>query len=72
MNSILPTAIEAAGVFTRYDPDHPVRKFVAGMNRIGSRMGPVDDVADAAEYLASNLVGWVSGQSLVVSGGSPQ
>jgi 3-oxoacyl-[acyl-carrier protein] reductase len=35
-------------------------------------MGTVDDVADAAEYLASDLAGWVSGQSLVISGGSPQ
>jgi 3-oxoacyl-[acyl-carrier protein] reductase len=35
-------------------------------------MGTVDDVADAAEYLASDLAGWVSGQTLLVSGGALQ
>jgi 3-oxoacyl-[acyl-carrier protein] reductase len=72
VNAILPTAIEAAGVFTEYDPNHPIRQFVAGMNRIGNRMGTVGDVADAAEYLASGLAAWVSGQSLLISGGTPQ
>jgi 3-oxoacyl-[acyl-carrier protein] reductase len=72
VNTILPTAIEGAGVFTEYVPDHPVRQFIAGQNRIGKRMGTVDDVADAAEYLASDLAAWVSGQSLLVSGGTPQ
>jgi 3-oxoacyl-[acyl-carrier protein] reductase len=72
VNTILPTAIEGAGVFTTYDPDHPVRHFIAGQSRIGKRMGTVNDVADAAEYLASDLAAWVSGQSLLVSGGTPQ
>jgi 3-oxoacyl-[acyl-carrier protein] reductase len=35
-------------------------------------MGTVDDVADAAEYLSSDLARWVSGQSLLVSGGALQ
>jgi 3-oxoacyl-[acyl-carrier protein] reductase len=72
VNTILPTAIEGAGVFTEYDPDHPVRQFIAGQNRIGKRMGTVDDVADAAEYLASDLAAWVTGQSLLISGGTLQ
>ncbi|MER6121936.1 SDR family oxidoreductase [Streptomyces sp. NPDC001795] len=72
VNSVLPTAIEAAGVFTAFDPDHPVRKFVAQSGRIGRRMGSVDDVADAAEYFASDLTAWVSGQSLLVTGGTFQ
>ena len=38
----------------------------------GARMGTVDDVADAAEYLVSELAAWVSGQSLLVSGGALQ
>jgi 3-oxoacyl-[acyl-carrier protein] reductase len=33
-------------------------------------MGPLDDVANAAEYLASDLAGFVSGQHLLVSGGA--
>ncbi|MGW4913248.1 SDR family oxidoreductase [Streptomyces sp. NPDC004270] len=68
VNTILPTAIEGAGVFTEPDPDHPVRQFVARPGRIGRRMGTVDDVADAAEYLASGLAAWISGQSLLISG----
>jgi 3-oxoacyl-[acyl-carrier protein] reductase len=71
VNTILPTAIDGAGVFTEPDPGYPVRQFVAQPGRIGRRMGSVDDVADAAEYLASDLAGWVSGQSLLVSGGAP-
>jgi len=73
VNTILPTAIDGAGVFTDADPNHPVRQLIASQpGRIGRRMGTVDDVADAAEYLASNLAGWVSGQTLLVSGGALQ
>ncbi|MHB9863414.1 SDR family oxidoreductase [Streptomyces sp. YIM S03343] len=71
-NTILPTAVEAAGVFTDFDPDHPIRQFVARPGRIGRRMGTVDDVADAAEYFASDLAAWVSGQTLLVTGGTIQ
>ncbi|MFD4562416.1 SDR family oxidoreductase [Streptomyces sp. NPDC058469] len=63
VNTILPTAIEGAGVFTEPDPGHPVRQFVARPGRIGRRMGTVDDVADAAEYLASDLAAWISGRA---------
>ncbi|MCX5236496.1 SDR family oxidoreductase [Streptomyces prunicolor] len=72
VNTILPTAIDGAGVFTEPDPEHPVRQLVARPGRIGRRMGTVDDVADAAEYFASDLAAWVSGQSLLVSGGALQ
>ncbi|MFJ9211415.1 3-oxoacyl-[acyl-carrier protein] reductase [Streptomyces sp. L-9-10] len=73
VNTIMPTAIEGAGVFTAADPNHPIRQFVTSRpGRIGRRMGTVDDVADAAEYLASDLAGWVSGQGLVVAGGALQ
>ena len=33
--------------------------------------GTLDDVANAAEYLASDLAGFISGQHLLVSGGAP-
>lgn len=73
VNTILPTAIDGAGVFTDAGPNHPVRQMIGSQpGRIGRRMGTVDDVADAAEYLASDLAGWVSGQSLLVSGGALQ
>jgi 3-oxoacyl-[acyl-carrier protein] reductase len=69
VNSILPTAIEGAGVHTdgvREEVLQYVRTF-----RPIARMGSLDDVSDAAEYLASDLAGFVSGQHLLISGGAP-
>lgn len=69
VNSILPTATEGAGVST--DGARPeVREFIRTSNPMG-RMGTPDDVADAAEYLAGPLSGFVSGQHLLLSGGGP-
>lgn len=72
VNAIVPTAIEGAGVFTEPDPSHPIHQIVAQQHRIGSRMGTVNDVADAAEYFASDIAAWVSGQSLLISGAGQQ
>jgi 3-oxoacyl-[acyl-carrier protein] reductase len=69
VNSILPTAIEGAGVFTE-GSNEEVMQFVRSFRPI-QRMGTLDDVANTAEYLASDLVGFVSGQHLLVSGGAP-
>jgi 3-oxoacyl-[acyl-carrier protein] reductase len=69
VNSILPTAIEGAGVFTDSSSEE-VMQFVRSFRPI-QRMGTLDDVANTAEYLASDLVGFVSGQHLLVSGGAP-
>jgi 3-oxoacyl-[acyl-carrier protein] reductase len=69
VNSILPTAIEGAGIYT--DEVKPeVQNFVRGFRPM-QRMGTVEDVANAAEYLASDLAGFVSGQHLLISGGAP-
>ena len=64
VNSILrpqPTAPVSSPVEYR-------RTFVQFIQSIRpiKRMGTVDDVADAAEYLASNLAGFVSGQHLLI------
>jgi 3-oxoacyl-[acyl-carrier protein] reductase len=67
VNSILPTAIEGAGVFTD-GVRSEVREFVKSFRPM-QRMGTVEDVANAAEYLAGDLSGFVSGQHLMVSGG---
>ncbi|MBB3148132.1 hypothetical protein FHS21_004575 [Phyllobacterium trifolii] len=64
VNSILPTAIEGAGVFT-----DGVRSEVPELGksfRPMQRMGTEEDVAEAAEYLA----GFVSCQHPMVSGGT--
>src|SRR5436309_1879783 len=48
----------AVEVFTRY---------------LAKELGPrtLDDVANAAEYLVSDLAGFISGQHLLLSGGGP-
>ena len=69
VNSILPTATAGAGVSTG-----GVRaELQAQLNRMRpiQRMGTLADTADAAEYLASDLAGFVSGQHLLLSGGGP-
>lgn len=70
VNTILPTVIEGAGVFTDIRDNDPYRTMNAGLRPIGGRMGTPDDVADAAEYFASDLASWVSGQHLLISGGA--
>jgi NAD(P)-dependent dehydrogenase (short-subunit alcohol dehydrogenase family) len=46
------------------------REFIRAFNPM-QRVGTLGDVADAAEYLASDLAGFVSGQHLLLSGGGP-
>lgn len=70
VNTILPTVIEGAGVFADIADDDPF-KMANQARPIGGRMGRPEDVADAAEYFASDLAAWVSGQHLLISGGAP-
>jgi 3-oxoacyl-[acyl-carrier protein] reductase len=72
VNTLLPTVIADAGVFTDMDDEHPYHALMENFRPIGGRMGRAGDVADAAEYFASDLAGWVSGQHLLVSGGAQQ
>ena len=69
VNSILPTAIDGAGVFTD-GVTKQVLDFVHSFRPM-ARMGTPADVANAAEYLASDLADFVSGQHLLLSGGAP-
>jgi 3-oxoacyl-[acyl-carrier protein] reductase len=69
VNSILPTAIEGAGVFSDGVREE-VMQFVRSTRPI-QRMGTLKDVANAAEYLASDLAAFVSGQHLLISEGAP-
>jgi 3-oxoacyl-[acyl-carrier protein] reductase len=69
VNSILPTAIEGAGVFSE-EVKPEFRDFIKTFRPM-QRMGRPSDVADAAEYLAGELSRFVSGQHLLISGGAP-
>lgn len=69
VNSILPTVI--AGAVLSTDKVRPqAQEYIRTFNPM-QRAGTVRDVADAAEYLASDLSAFVSGQRLMVSGGAP-
>jgi 3-oxoacyl-[acyl-carrier protein] reductase len=69
VNSILPTATEAAGVCAK-EVRPQVREFIKNNNPM-QRMATLEDVANAAEYLAGDLSAYVSGQHLLLSGGAP-
>jgi 3-oxoacyl-[acyl-carrier protein] reductase len=69
VNSILPTAIEGAGIFTS-EVSADFRNYIKSFRPM-QRMGTVEDVANTAEYLASDLAAFVSGQHLLISGGAP-
>jgi 3-oxoacyl-[acyl-carrier protein] reductase len=69
VNSILPTATEGAGVSTD-GARQEVRQFIQNNNPM-RRMGLPRDTANAAEYLVSDLAGFVSGQHLLIAGGAP-
>lgn len=72
VNTIMPGPIDDAGVFIDTIPaDSPFRDIQAS-GRIQDRIGTPDDVADAAEYLASDLADWVSGTTITIAGGLPQ
>ncbi|RCK71201.1 SDR family NAD(P)-dependent oxidoreductase [Desertihabitans brevis] len=71
VNTVIPTATDGAGYFTENDADDPLRQFVQNASPLGSRMGSVEDVADAVEFFAGDLARWISGQQLLVSGGAP-
>lgn len=70
VNSIIPTTIKGAGVFTNLPENSFVEQQVTAFNPM-NRMGTPEDVANVAEFFASELSSFVSGQHLLVSGGAP-
>ena len=68
VNTILPTATEGAGAPTAGTNSALGPALVE--SRPIKRAGTLDDVANTAEYLASDLASFVSGQHLLVSGGA--
>lgn len=68
VNAIIPTAIEGAGIHTNVTEDAPIKQFIETFCPMG-RMGIPEDIANVAEFFASDLSAFVSGQLLLVSGG---
>ncbi|NUR57183.1 MAG: SDR family oxidoreductase [Catenulispora sp.] len=69
VNAIVASATDGAGYFSSNNADQQLRALVQNASPIGSRMGTVDDVADAVEFFTSKLARWISGQHLLISGG---
>ncbi len=70
VNAIAPGSIEfPAGIWDQRRHDDP-ELYAATLARIPfGRFGRVEEVADAALFLASPLAGWITGQTLCVDGG---
>lgn len=69
VNSIIPFAIDNAGIFADPNAYPELRKQLIDSCPMG-RMGNVDDVANLADFFASDLASFVSGQHLLVNGGA--
>jgi 3-oxoacyl-[acyl-carrier protein] reductase len=69
VNSIIPFAIDNAGIFVDPNAYPELRKQLINSCPMG-RMGDVDDVANLADFFASDLASFVSGQHLLVNGGA--
>ncbi len=67
VNSIIPFAIDHSGIFAEPGSYPELRKQLLDSCPMG-RLGEVEDVANAAEFFASDLSSFVSGQHLLING----
>ena len=67
-NSLVPCAIDGAGVLADPAAYPEFRQLIARQNPMG-RLGTLTDVANLAEFIASDLASFVNGQHLLVNGG---
>ena len=71
VNSIIPFAVDHSGIFAEVDSYPELRKSLLDSCPMG-RLAEVEDVANAAEFFASDLSSFVNGQHLLVNGGANQ
>ena len=69
VNSVIPYATDHAGIFTDPDSYPESRRVLVDSNPMG-RLAAVEDVANVAEFFASDLSSFVNGQHLLVNGGA--
>lgn len=69
VNGIAPGYVPTEVMMTALDMDVPALEAMALKRVPLQRLGTPDDMASAAIYLASEAGGWVTGQTLTVSGG---
>lgn len=71
VNSIIPFAVDHSGIFVDPDAYPELRKSLIESCPMG-RFSEVEDIANLAEFFASDLSSFVSGQHLLVNGGADQ
>lgn len=69
VNSIIPFAVDHAGIFVDPGSYPALRKQLIDSCPMG-RLAEVEDVANIAEFFASDLSSFVNGQHLLVNGGA--
>ncbi len=69
VNSLIPYAIDGSGVFADPAAFPEARKALIDASPMG-RMGTLEDVANLAEFFASDLSSLVNGQHLMANGGA--
>ena len=69
VNSIIPFAVDHAGIFVDPEAYPALRKQLLDSCPLG-RLAEVEDVANIAEFFASDLSSFVSGQHRLVNGGA--
>jgi len=71
VNSIIPFAVDHSGIFAEPGSYPELRKSLLDSCPMG-RLAEVEDVANIAEFFASDLSSFVNGQHLLVNGGANQ
>ncbi len=71
VNSIIPFAVDHSGIFAEEGSYPALRKSLIESCPMG-RLAEVEDVANIAEFFASDLSSFVNGQHLLVNGGATQ
>ena len=69
VNTIIPFAVDHSGIFSEPDSYPDLRKQLLDSCPMG-RLAEVEDVANVAEFFASDLSSFVNGQHLLVNGGA--
>ncbi|WP_370898491.1 SDR family oxidoreductase [Chryseobacterium gossypii] len=71
VNAIIPFAVDHSGIFAEENSYPELRKSLIDSCPMG-RLAEVEDVANIAEFFASDLSSFVNGQHLLVNGGATQ
>jgi len=71
VNSIIPFAVDHSGIFAVAGSYPALRKSLIESCPMG-RLAEIEDVANVAEFLASDLSSFVNGQHVLVNGGATQ